>query len=94
MIQLTYANDSGTIGIDNTDLRFANNIVLLPQETSLIYGISVNNNPTVQDLWNSTPAWGFPYAAAMPWSRRWQARRSTARWRRMSQASACLRHVE
>ena len=61
MIQLTYANDSGTIGIDNTDLRFANQIVL-PQETSLIYGISVNNNPTVQDLWNSTPAWGFPYA--------------------------------
>jgi hypothetical protein len=63
MIQLTYANDSGTIGIDNTDLRFANNIVL-PQETSLIYGISVNNNPTVQDLWNSTPAWGFPYAGS------------------------------
>jgi hypothetical protein len=61
MIQLTYANDSGTIGIDNTDLRFANQIVL-PQEASLIYGISVNNNPTVQDLWNSTPAWGFPYA--------------------------------
>jgi uncharacterized protein (DUF433 family) len=23
MAQLTYANDSGTIGIDNTDLRFA-----------------------------------------------------------------------
>jgi hypothetical protein len=63
MIQLTYANDAGTIGIDNTDLRFADNIVL-PQESSLVYGISVNNNPTVQDLWNSTPAWGFPYASS------------------------------
>lgn len=63
MIQLTYANDSGTIGIDNTDLRFANSLVL-PQETSLVYGISVNNNPTVQDLWNSTPAWGFPYSGS------------------------------
>src|SRR3984885_1852580 len=63
MIQLTYANDSGTIGIDNTDVRYANNIVL-QGERSLIYGISLNNNPTVQDLWNSTPAWGFPYAAS------------------------------
>jgi hypothetical protein len=61
-IQLTYGNDSGTIGIDNTDLRYANSVVLA-HEHSLIYGISVNNNPTVQDLWNSTPAWGYPYAA-------------------------------
>src|SRR5580700_6149863 len=63
MIQLTYANDSGTLGIDNTDLRYANNVVL-EHESSLVYGISVNNNPTVQDLWNSTPAWGFPYASS------------------------------
>ena len=61
--QLTYANDSGTIGIDNTDLRFAN-MIILPHKQSLIYGISLNNNPTVQDLWNSTPAFGFPYAAS------------------------------
>src|ERR1700733_12641244 len=61
MIQLTYGNDSGTIGIDNTDLRYANSVVLA-HERSLIYGVSVNNNPTVQDLWNSTPAWGYPYA--------------------------------
>jgi hypothetical protein len=26
------------------------------------YGITLNNNPTVEDLWNSTPAWGFPFA--------------------------------
>jgi hypothetical protein len=63
MIQLTYSNDAGTIGIDNTDVRYANNIVMA-DESSLIYGISLNNNPTVQDLWNSTPAWGFPYAAS------------------------------
>ena len=61
--QLTYANDSGTIGIDNTDLRFAN-MTILPRKQSLIYGISLNNNPTVQDLWNSTPAFGFPYASS------------------------------
>ena len=63
MIQLTYANDSGTIGIDNTDLRFADAAVL-PDKSSLTYGVSLNNNPTVQDLWNSTPVWGFPFAAS------------------------------
>lgn len=61
--QLTYANDSGTISIDNTDLRFAK-MTILPHKQSLIYGISLNNNPTVQDLWNSTPAFGFPYASS------------------------------
>lgn len=62
-IQLTYGYDSGSIGIDNTDLRYANALVL-PGEQSLIYGVSLNNNPTVQDLWNSTPAFGFPYASS------------------------------
>ncbi len=62
-IQFTYANDSGTFGIDNTDLRFADTKIL-PNDQSLIYGVSLNNNPTVQDLWNTTPAFGFPYAAS------------------------------
>ncbi len=61
--QLTYANDTGTISIDNTDLRFAD-MAILPDDRSLVYGISLNNNPTVQDLWNSTPAFGFPYASS------------------------------
>jgi hypothetical protein len=61
--QLTYANDSGTIGIDNTDLRFADSAPL-PDSGTLTYGVSLNNNPGVQDLWNSTPAWGFPFAAS------------------------------
>jgi hypothetical protein len=61
--QITYANDSGTIGIDNTDLRFADT-TLLPDNSPLTYGLSLNNNPTVQDLWNTTPAWGFPFTAS------------------------------
>ena len=62
-IQLTYSNAGGSIGIDNTDIRFADTQVL-PGEQSLIYGVSLNNNPTVQDLWNTTPAFGFPYASS------------------------------
>ena len=30
----------------------------------VVYGITANNNPTVQDLWNTTPAWSFPYAVS------------------------------
>jgi hypothetical protein len=28
------------------------------------YGITLNNNPTVEDLWNSTPVWGYPYISS------------------------------
>jgi len=31
---------------------------------SVVYGITVNNNPTVQDLWNGTPAWGQPFVTS------------------------------
>src|SRR6202030_3194615 len=30
----------------------------------LNYGAMFNNNPTVEDLWNSTPAWGFPFTGS------------------------------
>jgi hypothetical protein len=60
-IQMTYAAQDGTIGLDNTDLRYANTATLFGK--SLVYGFTMNNNPTVQDVWNSTPAWGFPFAA-------------------------------
>ena len=49
---------------DNTDVRFAatTNIGGL----DVVYGITANNSPTVQDLWNTTPAWAFPYATPGP----------------------------
>jgi hypothetical protein len=58
--QLTYDNGSGNTHIDNTDLRFAD-LAVLPDEKPLIYGLSVNNNPGLTDLWNGTPAFGYPY---------------------------------
>ncbi len=62
-LQITYSNSSGTIAIDNTDLRFADT-TLLSDNSPLTYGVSLNNNPTVQDLWNSTPAFGYPFTAS------------------------------
>lgn len=58
-IQITYDDQSGTIGMDNTDIRFADVATL--DGHNLVYGASLNNNPTVQDLWNSTPAWSQPF---------------------------------
>ena len=47
---------------DNTDVRYANTAHFGPLD--IVYGITANNNPTVQDLWNTTPAWSFPYAVS------------------------------
>ena len=44
---------------DNTDVRFVNSGAI--GSFPVIYGITANNNPTLQDPWNTTPAWGFPY---------------------------------
>ena len=53
-IQLTMEQGSG-FSLDNTDIRYAN------QHGKVTYGVTLNNNPSVQDLWNSTPAWGYPF---------------------------------
>jgi len=47
---------------DNTDIRFADSTAI--GWFNITYGITANNNPTVQDPWNTTPAWAFPYAAS------------------------------
>ena len=53
-IQITMEQGTG-FSMDNTDIRYANHA------GAVTYGVTLNNNPTVQDLWNSTPAWGFPF---------------------------------
>ncbi len=60
--QLTYNGVEGKLEMDNADIRFARDTSLWGQ--SLTYGISLNNNPTSQDLWNTTPVWGFPFASS------------------------------
>ena len=58
-VQLTYAAPDGSIGLDNTEFRFANRAHLFSSE--LLYGVTLHNNPTMQDVWNTVPAWGFPF---------------------------------
>jgi len=60
--QLTYDGVSNNLFLDNTDIRYANSVSL--GDTNLVYGATLNNNPTVQDVWNTTPAWRFPWATS------------------------------
>jgi hypothetical protein len=61
--QVTYTVQGNHFSWDNTDVRYANQEHELFGK-SLTYGVMFNNNPTVEDLWNSTPAWGFPFTAS------------------------------
>lgn len=61
-MQVTYAGAADHFSMDNTDIRIANHTELAGR--SLVYGLDFNNNPTVEDLWNSTPAWGFPWISS------------------------------
>lgn len=47
---------------DLSDTRYADQLALFDQD--IVFGVSLNNAPTVQDLWNTTPVWGFPYATS------------------------------
>lgn len=60
--QVTYDGVADAVALDNTDIRFANGTSVAGHEIE--YGVSMNNAPTVQDVWNSTPVWGYPYASS------------------------------
>jgi len=61
-IQGTVDGIAQEAALDNTDIRYAHTLTL--GGTSTVVGIDVNNNPTVQDVWNTTPAWGWPQFAS------------------------------
>lgn len=55
-VQMTSDGTAGSFGWDNTDIRYAR-----AASDDFLWGISANNNPTVQNLWNTTPAWQSPF---------------------------------
>jgi hypothetical protein len=61
-LQVTYDGQADSFGFDNTDIRYANKTTLSGKD--LVWGIYLNNNPTLEDLWNSTPAWGYPFISS------------------------------
>ena len=61
-IQGTYSGIDPRYAWDNTDIRLAKQIDV--DGYTLLWGATVNNNPTVQDVWNTVPAWSFPYISS------------------------------
>src|SRR5215470_12586360 len=60
--QFTYDGVGKSFGWDNLDLRVVSTTKLFGGDT--IYGLSLNNNPGVQDVWATLPAWGFPFTSS------------------------------
>jgi hypothetical protein len=59
-IQMTYNVENNHFNFDNSDARYARQSELGGK--TLDWGIDFNNNPTIEDLWQSTPAYGFPWS--------------------------------
>jgi hypothetical protein len=57
--EATYEGVDRHFSWDNLDLRAVTPAHLFGEDATL--GLSLNNNPTVQDAWNTLPAWGFPF---------------------------------
>ena len=57
--QVTYDGIARAWSWDNLDLRAVAKGQVFGKDT--IFGFSLNNSPTVQDPWNTLPAWGFPF---------------------------------
>lgn len=61
-IQTTYDGVARQVHWDNAEIRYADTFTtsIMP----ITYGIFANNNPGMQDPWNSTPVWGFPFSGS------------------------------
>jgi len=60
--QITYTHDTDHFSIDNTDFRYVAHGKF--GDADAIYGLTINNNPTVEDVYQGTPAWGFPFISS------------------------------
>ncbi|MGD1036571.1 MAG: hypothetical protein ABR878_05110 [Roseiarcus sp.] len=57
-IQVTGDPVTGQVFLDASDARYVDSFKLFGADT--FWGVMVNNSPTEQDVWNTTPAFGFP----------------------------------
>ena len=60
-IQATYQDSQRSMHWDNADIRYADTGNI--GDHLLLYGVTINNNPTIQDVWQTVPSWMFPYAS-------------------------------
>ncbi|BAP57406.1 cytochrome c [Thioploca ingrica] len=61
-VQATYDGVEHHTALDITDIRYAMRQRL--SDKDLTWGVTLNNDPSAQDVWNSTPTWGYPYTSS------------------------------
>lgn len=61
-VQGSFSGISSAFTLDNTDLRAVEDFQLKDHDVES--GLSLNNGPTIQDPYNTTYAWGYPYVAS------------------------------
>jgi len=61
-IQVSGSPLTGQVWFDASDVRYADTFKLFGKDAT--WGISVNNTPTVQDVWNTTNAWSWPQVSS------------------------------
>jgi hypothetical protein len=61
-VQTTYDGVAKAWHWDNLDVRAVTKATIKGIEA--VFGLSFNNAPTVQDVFNTLPAWGFPYTTS------------------------------
>ena len=57
--QVTYDPLGKSFTWDNVDIRYAKTVKM--GGSTVVFGLTAHNNPGVQDVWNTSPAWKFPY---------------------------------
>jgi hypothetical protein len=57
--QFTYDGVGRAFGWDNLDVRAVDHLTI--SGSDVLVGLDLNNNPGIQDPFNTLPAWGFPY---------------------------------
>jgi hypothetical protein len=60
--QFTYDGIGRSFAWDQLDLRATTHATLMG--SSILLGVDLNNSPGVQDVWNTLPAWGFPFTSS------------------------------
>ena len=59
-IQYSYSNDyARLLQLDNSDVRYTGQFTAF--DTDVLWGITANNRPTMQDVWNTTAVWAYPF---------------------------------
>ena len=61
LVQYNYDGIERVWAMEMAEFRYADTATL-GQE--LVYGVTLNNNPTLSDIYNSTPVWSFPHAGS------------------------------